>query len=696
MLRAIENEQLQERFVLDVEEVVRKVLMITDPVQKETRIYTVEPYPDFIRAIIHYALRSECEGDWLDKWDNYFRRHCIDTDIRYEDSVKQVDSEWYRRLIDPVSKSMDHYIKMSVTRSFITVRCSTRTILKGKTMKRTIGRWIKSARVENMIPTLKDMIFKHDENLGHYLYDPLEQFPNRLHPFIQSAIDLLLAYDDPNDIATLIAHLRDGIDVVPGDLVMKTKLYVSRADIRAYYVDRDPVRHLCGSIIQQYFQGLTSATRSNFLTEDWLPSKDKNIVNMTIRCKDNLVVLITGGDISSFTNSDINSWVYGIAVYTIMRAVWDETVLPTTYCVDGELFTATLSVVLLTYLVLLIGAPSTLPNKENYVAPGGYLGVKGNMTLTTTAFALRLVAIQKKLMAEHRKVQFSGQIGGDDFFYIIIAESVEEAVFINDLVKADIEKYVGRLKDPTTEIVRAGYNKEYTLRLMFCKKSVYCSTYSDDNANNVRCVYLQSVQKLPFMGQLLNVEPELTIRKRLDELRKFELQMVHFFSDFLDPETWVNAYTNVYCLLYDLPGLCKLYYSTKVLCKPNVYRNGNREMTMSVCKILSMFSEQYSQESVHVTPYLEDKLGILMSCEAVQMTQCLDKRGVQHTVYHRERDREWFSSRTQWKLFQLRDDEFACALHRLFKDVRMKLRVLLEIDPEIEEEVVEDDVSVNN
>jgi hypothetical protein len=128
---------------------------------------------------------------------------------------------------------------------------------------------------------------------------------------------------------------------------------------------------------------------------------------------------------------------------------------------------ARLSQVLYLYLYLVVFAPAKHQNVEFYTM-GGYLGVAGNMTLTTSTFALFLKRFQ--ILYSRRLLEFRPRIGGDDFVLLLIGER-SELVSIQLEIVSDLEKYVGKVKSPTFAWMPVLPFEDLEVGV-YCKKSV--------------------------------------------------------------------------------------------------------------------------------------------------------------------------------------------------------------------------------
>jgi len=440
-----------------------------------------------------------------------------------------------------------------------------------------------------------------------------------LHPILQNFLTILMTSKSKEDIIIALRNVPKSLWNNQKLLKMHVKLYINRADRRAYYVDTMIIRHLAGSILQSYLLGPKMRVRESLLVSDWYPSKDKNVIDLTLTVGRNQHVLLLFGDLSSFTNNDLNAWVYCIAILQLLGKL-DATELIAQYCVRGRLFSASLDDVVLAYLLTWVGSDSQLPDKSAYTSIGGYLGIKANIVLTIYSFVLRMIDLQNKFQSSNPLVRFHGQIGGDDFFVYLIGDNLNELIYLRQTIVATMERYFGRLKEPT----QFEYNIDSVsgvARADFCKKKVVVFVNIDSNNYHTYDLVIRSVEKLPLMSQLITLVATDNNRDKLNELRKFYVQMKNFFKYSRESESLINIYMCAYFDAYGITGINTCRWKTKSISSDAIKLLDNHYVTNNAYMKLLIFDNLYTRDFRNLTSSFTEKLTILRLLEVIEVTR---------------------------------------------------------------------------
>jgi len=505
-----------------------------------------------------------------------------------------------------------------------------------------------------------------------------------MHPYVIALTDVLLSSGDAESFHTSIRALGQRVmeQFHPTVLKMRTKLYVSRADIRAYYVDHDELRHLVGSVLQTLLLCPTMTLRTRLVTEAWLPAKNKNILNKGIpgiRVEDS--VLMAVGDLSSFTNNDVNSWTLLLLQLLSLEDEGCEMLLESfNVMVRGQFLSCCLKDVIVVYLMLTVGAVSLLPTGDPYVAMGGYLGVKANMTLTTMAFAVRLDLHSRNLMSDNRDLSILGQIGGDDYMYLIQGPNRRVVEQTQASFTAMIEQYVGQTKDPFETWVDL-FAEDTHPSVRFCKKSLWFTTTLGRD-DSVRDLLIQADYKLPFMGELITCMFYTTNRSVLNKLREFIVQVERFFQDYDDSEDWINAYVLSFCHLYDLPLMGRLYYTTRAVCADGLIMVDGAAMTRGAFRSLSTFQDIRNSDGELLTQTTDNRLGVLMSREIIHMHSTAP-HSRSDKVFHKESEHNWYVGFRDFRQHHVTSTPDGLAILDAFMEIRTRLAHLIDDGSEV-------------
>jgi len=162
------------------------------------------------------------------------------------------------------------------------------------------------------------------------------------------------------------------------------------------------------------------------------------------------------------------------------------------------------------------------------------------------AFVLVLMDVASTLITRFNTT-VSGQIGGDDVYQFFQAPSqqlLDDAIQYN---RHSITCSVGRLKEYVVEYLDLTRTNEFISSSAFCKKRVHVQVVK---TNARSAVYVRSMEKLPFMGELLEQLPFQSTKEKKKLFRNFYRSLCCTFRDFSSPLV-MNAYLYTWCKFYD-------------------------------------------------------------------------------------------------------------------------------------------------
>jgi len=664
MLHALAHSQLLAQLESNVRDTARKMIAIDNPVLKETRTFWVEPFPVFFFWIITKLEQIMDKQLYRRLRDTYISRNVPSSDFSVENVIRFPDiSSW---ISSPFLKTL-LWIRgeEGTPRKFLTVKCSRKTMYRRLPMSTLISRQLSTLQTGTRIGTFRDFVQLEDDGFYQYAFNTVD-LSTGLHPDIVRLVEISSGQLTGQDLVSAVRNYREGFEFNdPSKLHMKIKAYVGRADIRAYYVDTAVIRHMAGSVVQTFLMTPNIGIRSRLETERWLPARGKNILARHVKVQRGSHMRAMFGDISSFTNSDLNSWVYALSVYSWLVSL-SEQPKPTTVCVDGVFVECNLLDVLLVYILTVVGSSSTLPDGSLYTAVGGYLGIKGNMSLTTMAFAIRLKYIEQYINDRYPGVLTDGQIGGDDFWLLLIGMNEEDVIAVEQYFTLAISTFVGRIKEPVTCVIDVSRLSDYTMGPTFCKKNVHCTVTPISMDETI--VDFKSEQKLPLFSELVEIKRETTHRKQLTALRKFHLQVHRFFASYRQPEDLINAYLAVYLHEYHHPFSVRVAWSVKTI-QPNLLMDWGHLLTVDVGKLVMRSPDLSNSIGEVVNGSLEDKLRSLMIGQRINLEK--DERGLE--AYYTDRDQKIFTRHLERLTISTYAHEYSSRVIGLFEFLRREV-----------------------
>lgn len=275
--------------------------------------------------------------------------------------------------------------------------------------------------------------------------------------------------------------------------ILRTRFYLSRGDYRAFYVERDLVRHVVGAIVVRMLLPKSQAKRAKALFSRTYPVHEKDRLHYTLLLPQGIEMRLILGDISSFTSSAIGFPALAMLMLDLWKVVRSELPPSIVVSIDGELMEADVGEALRIFLRRTVWAPVQVED-TSFVSAGGYLGLTGNINLTLTSFAFLVRLFEESCRTSFPSVRITFKLGGDDFCTILRGDPTEVDQAAADFL-AFVQRYVGHLKmspiiDPTKSEGIVG---------SYCKRQVVTSvSLSQDQVQ----VSVDTLENIPIPEQL--------------------------------------------------------------------------------------------------------------------------------------------------------------------------------------------------
>jgi hypothetical protein len=421
----------------------------------------------------------------------------------------------------------------------IRVHASSRTVIHGMAMQSYLERRIRDVTDGTNIPKLEDICGKLPPDIRDQIF---HRDPQQCE-FLQALSDLILSSDEPLSKRPREVETFQSLFCRPTELELKVKFYIGREDVRAFNVDKCELRSLCGAIIHSILMPDQERIQKTLHWRWVLFRKDKNIINRKFFIPNGHKAVVVFGDISSFTSSNVNSWAYLYSMFLLIRTQGlvhlDE---PFPISVNGRCLEVKLSEVIFLYLYLTVLTKSQFEGKE-FTSLGGYLGVAANMTLTTLSFALKLTQWRNIIRDLNKGLTFQAQIGGDDFYIMIMGPRQ----FVDDQIWAvltDIRETVGALRNPTIREIPNSSGSGICGE--FCKKSVEENRMETGEGIEVT---LQSKIGLPLFEVFFSDPSTLTHREKSDKILEVVFGVNNVLENQTDRRACVTLYHALICRL---------------------------------------------------------------------------------------------------------------------------------------------------
>jgi len=221
--------------------------------------------------------------------------------------------------------------------------------------------------------------------------------------------------------------------------------------------------------------------------------------------------------------------------------------LPFVVEVGGHYVEVDILTVLNLYLYLTVGAPARLETGEIHVAPGGYLGVQGNITLTMYAFTARLEELSFKIRPYQMRLR--GQVGGDDFAlrYLQSVYIKGNSGIVSRLCHDTITAYVGHLKE---WIMLKVVPPVDTHPFLFCRKRVHITTTATLEGARIKT---STEHHLPLFGTLVEIE-DVPRSKKVSHYMRFRSSVKEALKTFPDADFLSSFFLDAYCRTYGFRG----------------------------------------------------------------------------------------------------------------------------------------------
>jgi len=390
-----------------------------------------------------------------------------------------------------------------------------------------------------------------------------QAFFNDLYELILSDPDQPLAPSNKwNSFCAKWGHRRSNLE-------LKQTEYFARGDTRAYVVDSDLVRSLCGAIIQRVFQPKRVSTRKQLFTNDINPAVASNILRHTITVTPGEVLYLAISDTSGFTSSAVNLWVSLVAAITVLQQVQDVSPLlvPFVVMVQDEPLEVDLLSVLKIYCWLTVGVKCHDSSADEwYVSQGGYLGVNGNAVLSRHSQAVHLYDLRAQLRVS---IYSLFQTGGDDVFSALVGK--ESTILETTVaVRESLTKYVGAQKELTWVCANTYSAGAHVLTSpKFCKKTL--ELRREDHPQHSRFT-VNSLWDLPILETLLTAKPR-NPQRALREFREFVSSVEDIAPKVQGGVPFIGEMALIYTMVKPIPANISETLSTTICGEGPAYRD---------------------------------------------------------------------------------------------------------------------------
>lgn len=255
------------------------------------------------------------------------------------------------------------------------------------------------------------------------------------------------------------------------DLIMDSRFYPARSDLRAFCKDRNLLRHLTGCCLHQLILPKNKEMRQGLQRESIIPTFDKDLLNMSLPRREGYTTLLGLGDISNFTGSAANAWVMLLCMALHLDSDlpgWRKS--PNMFCVGGSFLYATWRDLIVIYLYTTVGMPCFVEaDPTPQYLGGGFLGVAGNITVGLLYLSMILEDVVRYWRGKTLGIR--AQAGGDDCGVGVTARK-ERAWEVMDYCKFVLRKYVGYLKAWDVVDLETIEDGEIIPGVLFCRKPV--------------------------------------------------------------------------------------------------------------------------------------------------------------------------------------------------------------------------------
>lgn len=378
------------------------------------------------------------------------------------------------------------------------------------------------------------------------------------------------------------------------DLIMDSKYYPARNDLRAYCKDRNLLRHLSGCCLHRLILPADKSTRQALHREQVLPSAEKDLLRMRIPIVPGHSSLLGLSDISNFTGSAANAWCMLLSMSLWLSAEgFGDRKAPNVFAVKENLFKATWKDILAIYLYLTVGVPCYVGESQSYeYLPGGFLGVSGNITIGLLFLSLVLENI-KRYWKGHAHVQC--QAGGDDCAIGVVAEP-NTAMEVLDFAKYQLSSYVGHIKEWIIVDLSTVHDGDVIRGGRFCKKRIRVRVFPG-------YYEICGEPSIPIPEALVSNEKIRKVKDQLEMWRNFDLDLDRYVSKMPQHIRIADTLRAYYLHLYPSCQPPRRVVSVKTL-KPHVRMayNDGYWVTLAAQRII----ESYNTVYVDGRSYLND------------------------------------------------------------------------------------------
>lgn len=335
----------------------------------------------------------------------------------------------------------------------------------GTVIRDDVEQWLRSFHDEEEHDTVSLRALA-DQELGTTITRDI--LDNTLHSSLNQGICHLLLRNDfvfPSDEFVTVKSRR-----LDPDLIMKVRYYPSRDDNRAYCTDGSRLRSLVGSCLHRMFSPKDKRLKRQLHSATIVhhPKKDMLDIKFFSPPHQNENTYLLLADISNFTGSFANSWLlaFAMGLEVACGKLEDRYQL---FSVGDQILNASWKELLLLYTYLTVGVPCWVEEQQRYAyLSGGFLGVNCNITMGLVCLAAILQDLAYRFST--KVTDFRVQAGGDDIAIILRCNDTDLEE-IRDIIKRELEAYVGKVKELNVFILD-NLENGVVEDAKFCKKRV--------------------------------------------------------------------------------------------------------------------------------------------------------------------------------------------------------------------------------
>lgn len=336
----------------------------------------------------------------------------------------------------------------------------------------------------------------------------------------------------------------------PPEADLSVKFIPERGDVRAYTVDRNPLRELLGSAVHSILHPRDRQLRATFSYTSIWRITHKNLISEDGHFPRS-VLSVAHGDVSSFTSSLLTLWTSLMGMISWAEEEEREDRLQPVVLTWGACFVeCSVSELLRLYVGLTFRMPvyDTVA-EEPFVTRGGMLGVSGINTTACVTFACFWVAQLPSLTLKEELKEIDCYMGGDDFRLFMVGGTGGRHLLCWARAKALVTKYIGALSEETLETIPTNSSREGSvfLQARFCKKLTLIRWTHDGQGVRIQ---EQSQFRIPLHQSFLYPPGSALEGSRREKLEAFVADLPNCVPWIEEQDTLIDVIYRALCTLH--------------------------------------------------------------------------------------------------------------------------------------------------